>query len=652
MIRRRARETPPAKRLLLALPLSGLAAAALSAQPPLVRDGLDHTDPQVAAELPRFLSAPAAHFLDWLADGSILINAEQAEDMRIERLRAPPAAPEMVGSSAGTASAIVARPYTSDAFISATPRQASAGTGASTESDPNATENTLQLSLQQIGAGARVLGDTRAHSGLPAWAHDGKQLAFIGGDGGVDVIDTADAAATARQVIAGGSSRWRVLGWSIDDATLLLGRDALDESEPGGDDPFEPYLASVKDGTLQPLAPPGALRRRSVKLQSSALLTAGSAVVATEARFASDGRTILLLTRTPCGRRELDASSRFLHLCSADPAAGEWRAITAPAPHDVELFDASPDGSWIAYTLQDGGISRLMLHDLRLQSERTVDALAPGVVKALRFDATGMRLAVSYESPGTAGEVDVLDPRSASLMRWTGKEATLLDAAAQITPQLVHFPTWDQIDGEPRQLSALLYSPNAAAEDASRRAVVIDLCGGSAEPCRASYDPLVQYLVQRLGFVVLAAAVRESPDSAPRDDAVRDVGALLVWLGLQPRLDGARVAVIGEGFGSYLALASLAQFGDRLKGAVAAFPARLGPLPNALAIRRPLLLVQGLADAEVPSYQIAQLREALRASGVPVQYLAAGEEGRRFRRAANREAYGEAAATFLAHLLR
>jgi len=116
-------------------------------------------------------------------------------------------------------------------------------------------------------------------------------------------------------------------------------------------------------------------------------------------------------------------------------------------------------------------------------------------------------------------------------------------------------------------------------------------------------------------------------------------------------LDSARVAILGEGHGSYLALASLAQFGDRLGGAVAAFPPRLGPLPKALAIRRPVLLVQGLADTEVPAYQIAQLREALRAGGVAVQYLAADDEGRRFMRPANREAYCEAAATFLARVL-
>jgi dienelactone hydrolase len=634
---------PTARRLLLTLALSAASAAAAPAPPLLVRDGLPHPDPQIASELPRFLTAHTAHFLDWLGDGSMLVRSAQGEGARIERLRGALAEPQAIGPATEASwSAIVARPYTSDAFVYAAPAPGATG------GDANGAA-ALQLSLQQIGAGVRALGPTGPEAGPPAWAHDGKQLAFIGSDSGVYVIDTADAAASAREVVAAGSSRWRVLGWSIDDQTLLLGREAVEESEGGSDGSLELYLAAVRDGALQPVPPPGARGRPHRVANGSEPFHPGSAALASAARFASDGRALLLLTRGPCERHEREAGSHFLHLCYTDPAAGEWHAVTATVPHDVELFDASPDGSYIAYTLNDEGVSRLMLHDLRLQLDRPVDALAPGVVTALRFDPSGKLLALGHEAPGSAPEVEVLDLRSQSLARWTRSDAAAPDGA-QISPQLVHFPTWDEVGGEPRQLSALVFSPGVATEAAPRRPVVILPCSGS-RPCRAGYDPFVQYLVQRLGFAVVAADVRDVTGALARDDAVRDLGALLVWIGLQPELDSGRVAILGEGPTGPLALATLAQFGDRLNGAVAAFPARLGPLPNALAIRRPVLLVQGLADSEVPAYQIAQLREALRAAGVTVQYLAAADEGQRFARATNREAYYETAATFLAHLL-
>jgi dipeptidyl aminopeptidase/acylaminoacyl peptidase len=227
----------------------------------------------------------------------------------------------------------------------------------------------------------------------------------------------------------------------------------------------------------------------------------------------------------------------------------------------------------------------------------------------------------------------------------------------------VDFPTGDQVDGQPRQLAMWVYTPGPGAPpSAGPRPVVIWLCSGGGTQCRPRFAPFVQYLVNDLGCVVIAPNVRGSSgsslelqragDGALRDDATRDVGSLLVWIGLQPGLDHTRVALLGEGYGGNLALASLAAYGDRLQGAVAAFPTSLTGLPNVLAIRRPVLLVQGLDDPAVPAYQAAQLREGLRAQGVMVQYLAAGGEGREFSHRASRNAYHAAAASFLARLLR
>ena len=120
---------------------------------------------------------------------------------------------------------------------------------------------------------------------------------------------------------------------------------------------------------------------------------------------------------------------------------------------------------------------------------------------------------------------------------------------------------------------------------------------------------------------------------------VRDIGSLLVWIDLQRDLDRNRVAVLGEGYGAYLALQSLADYGDRLRGGIAAFPPQLAALAIRSAIRRPLLLVQGLNNPAAPAYEMEQLRSRLRVDGVDVQYLAAADEARAFTRKSNRDAY-------------
>ena len=53
-----------------------------------------------------------------------------------------------------------------------------------------------------------------------------------------------------------------------------------------------------------------------------------------------------------------------------------------------------------------------------------------------------------------------------------------------------------------------------------------------------------------------------------REDAVKDIGSLLVWIGLQHDLDRDRVVVMGGSYGGYMALASLAAYNDRLRGGI------------------------------------------------------------------------------------
>ena len=133
-----------------------------------------------------------------------------------------------------------------------------------------------------------------------------------------------------------------------------------------------------------------------------------------------------------------------------------------------------------------------------------------------------------------------------------------------------------------------------------------------------------------------------------REDAVKDVGALLVWLGLQSGFDAKHVVVSGAGYGGYLALAALVNYSDRLRGGVdlagitdfisflsntapyrqnqrraeygderdpdmRAFLRRISPLTNADRITRPLLVVHGKNDPRVPIGEAEQIVNRLRA---------------------------------------
>jgi dipeptidyl aminopeptidase/acylaminoacyl peptidase len=143
--------------------------------------------------------------------------------------------------------------------------------------------------------------------------------------------------------------------------------------------------------------------------------------------------------------------------------------------------------------------------------------------------------------------------------------------------------------------------------------------------------------------------------------------------------------VSGGSYGGYMVLASMVAFGDRLRGGIdivgisnfvtfltntaayrrdlrrveygderdpsmRAFLQRISPLTRADAIRKPLLVVQGLNDPRVPASESEQMVARVRANGTEVWYLAARDEGHGFRKKSNRDFDLRTRATFLERL--
>ncbi len=264
-----------------------------------------------------------------------------------------------------------------------------------------------------------------------------------------------------------------------------------------------------------------------------------------------------------------------------------------------------------------------------------------------------------------------------------------MDPAKLVAPRLVQFPTFDRQDGKSRQIPLYVYEPATPKP----HPVLLILHDGPQSQFRPGFDPWIQYVVNELGYAVLAPNVRGSSgygksylsldNGTLREDTIKDVGALLVWLGLQSGFDAKHVVVSGAGYGGYLALASLVNYGERLRGAVdlagitdfvgflgntaayrqnqrraeygderdldtRAFLRRISPLTNAERITQPLLVVHGRNDQRVPVGESDQIVNRLRGRGGTVWYLLASDEGHVFGKRQDREAYYRTFAQFLA----
>jgi dipeptidyl aminopeptidase/acylaminoacyl peptidase len=519
-----------------------------------------------------------------------------------------------------------------------------------------------QIYYQRLGElRSRRLTDGKSINGRPLWSNSGREIAFFstardGASCDVDIVD-AEGGALPHLAVSGDGAAWYPLDWSPDDRKLLIQKHVSDA---------EDYLYVVDLGTGQ---------RREVDPSPSKVRVGA-------AKFSRDGTGVYLIS---------DRDSEYAKLRYVNIFTSEKADISGRALWDVEQFALSRDGHYLAYVANEGGVGRLNLVDLRTRQDLVPPRLPfAGVIDSLSFDRDGKRLALGLSAANAPRDAYVLDIESNRLEAWTASEPGPLDPARFVVPRLMQFPTFDRTDGKSRQVPVYLYEPAGPGPHPALIAL-----HGHDEQFRPRFDPWIEYLVNELGFAVLAPNVRGSSGygktyraldgGTAREDSVKDVGALLVWLSLDPRFDAKHVVVSGTGYGGYLALEALVNYGERLKGAVdfggitdfiaylndtapylrnqardefgdernpdtRTYFRRISPLFNADRINRPVLIVHGKEDPSIPIGQADELVNRLRSRGGTVWYLKATDEGSRFVDRRNRDGYYRAFAQFLSSL--
>lgn len=616
----------------------------------LVLENIPAHDPALIARLRRYLDARAATFLDWLPDGGMLISTRFGDVAQVHRVAAPLGDREQLT-------------FHDEPIVTARAPQTANGEGFVYLKDTGGNEQAQLRYLKLADRSERLLTDGKSRHGSVVWSNDGSRVAFFGnGRDGVsyDIYTVDMAAGTPPRFIVGGrSGTWLPIDWSPDDRKLLL-EHAVSVNES------HLYVADVASGSLTLLDDPD--RRIGI----------------TVAKFSPDGRGVYVAS---------DATGEFAQLRYIDLATREERVLTPDTRWDIEGFDVSLDGRYLAWVHNEDGISRLTVRDQMQKLELAPQGVPSGQIVNLKFDRTGKRLAFTAQTAQSPQDIFAYDLERNQLVRWTRSEIGPIDAGSLVSAELVRYPTWDRANGRPRTIAAFVYRPSKAGP----HPVLIDIHGGPESQARPEFDGFTQFLVNELGYAVIAPNVRGSTgygksfsqldNGALREGSVKDIGSLLVWIGVQPGLDRERVVVLGGSYGGYMSLASLAAYGDRLRGGVdvvgisnfvtflnntsgyrrdqrreeygderdsdmRAFLTRISPLSNATAIRRPLLVVQGLNDPRVPASESEQLVARIRARGGEVWYLAAKDEGHGFRKKPNRDFYLATTAMFLQRLAR
>jgi dipeptidyl aminopeptidase/acylaminoacyl peptidase len=280
------------------------------------------------------------------------------------------------------------------------------------------------------------------------------------------------------------------------------------------------------------------------------------------------------------------------------------------------------------------------------------------------------------------------EPEQGTVRQLTHASRARIPDSAFVEPELVHYESFDELT-----IPAWLYMPPADVRTGDKPPVIVYPHGGPESQSRPSFNAIFAYFLNR-GYAIFAPNVRGSSgygtrfmnldNVRKRMDSVKDLAQGASWLRDSGKIDPKRMAIYGGSYGGFMVLAATTNYPDLYAAAVAVvgianfvtflektgayrraareaeygslehdseFLESISPIHQVDTIQTPLMVVHGANDPRVPVGEAEQIVAALKARGVPVEYLRYDDEGHGLIKLANRlDAYPKMAAFLDRHL--
>ena len=618
----------------------------------LVMEDVPPIPAEIVDDLNRYQDVRSANFEGWLEDSAgLFISTRFANVDQLHRVDAPGGARHQVTFHDEPIGGVTVQPEGDKLVFTR---------------DAGGSEFAQIFLLDPKTGAAAMLTDGESRNGAVAWDRHGRRIAYQstarnGASNDIWLMDPEDPETAEIVVESGDGSWWGPVEFSVSGNRLLaMNYVSITDSST--------HIVNLDSGSVTLLA--GGPGRESTNYPLG---------------FDDDKDGYWLIT---------SQGSEFQRLAwqPLDPGA-DVEIVTGDIDWDITDAEISRDRERIAFVANENGRSAIYLLDPDTSDYRRIDSIPTGVAGNIEFSPNGRRLGMTLNTATTPSDAFVLELgpgplEYGALDRWTFSEVGGLDTTTFREPELITYPTFDEVGGQPREIPAWVYKPPGVGPFP----VVISIHGGPEGQSRPWFSSTYQMWLAKLGVAIVVPNVRGSAgygktylgldNGFRREDSVRDIGALLDWIELQPGLDEDRVAVFGGSYGGYMVLASAVHYSDRLKAAVdivgisnfvtflentqdyrrdlrrveygderdpemRAHLQQISPLNNVESISVPLFVVQGENDPRVPVTEATQMVAALREQGTTVWYMNALNEGHGYRKKENRDIYQQATVLFL-----
>lgn len=629
-----------------------LALVCIAAEPPaktitpgdnLIVDGIPLIPADLVEQVGRFTESRAATFQDWNpTKPEMLIVTRFGDTNQVYRLAMPGGARTQLTFFPDRVEGASFEPVKGNYFIF------SKGTGGN--------EFNQNYRNDFATGDTTLLTDGKSRNSEPVWNNKGNRVAYTstrrnGADTDI-YVESPDDPKTDRMLAEVKGGGWQIDDWSPDDKQLLVREEiSINESYL--------WLFNAETGERKELTPRQAEGAEKVSYA--------------RARFAKNGKGILVTS---------DLDSEFQQLGYISLSSGKHIVAANAIRSDVDDWDLNNNGTLIAYTLNEDGRSTLHVWKVALSGDtmsatpmsRTIFAPHAAVISGLQWHKHHDILAFNVASARAPSDVYSWDTRKNTIARWTESETGGIPPSQFVEPELVR---WKSFDG--REISGFLYMPDAK-KFAGPRPVILNIHGGPEAQFRPVFLARNNYFINELGCAMIFPNVRGSAgygknflkldNGFKREDAYKDISALLDWIGTRKDLDASRVMVTGGSYGGHMTLAVACNYADRIRCALdvvgisnlktflehtesyrrdlrraeygderdpkmAEFMERIAPLNNAQKITKALFVVAGANDPRVPKSEGDQIVETLKKQGTPVWHLVAKDEGHGFAKKKN-----------------
>ena len=375
--------------------------------------------------------------------------------------------------------------------------------------------------------------------------------------------------------------------------------------------------------------------------------------------FTVDSKKLFFLT---------DEGSEFRYLKSYDLETGAFETVET-ADWDISYSYLSWNNRYRVTAINNDARTEMRVYDIVTDEPVEFPEMPEGVITSVGISKSENLMRFYVNGSRSPSDLYVYDFRTGDYNKLTDSMNPEIDKRDLVDAEVVRYPSTDGLE-----IPAIYYKPHGA-ESGGKIPALIWVHGGPGGQARVWYSSFIQYIVNH-GYAVIAVNNRGSSGYGKSfyklDDRKHGEGDLddcvmaKDFLAATGYVDRDRVGIIGGSYGGYMVLAALAFRPEEFAAGIDLFGVSnwvrtlesippwwesfrralyvemgdpetdkeylysISPLFHAKNIVRPLMVLQGANDPRVLQSESDEIVEAVKASGVPVEYIIFEDEGHGF----------------------